>query len=473
MSPSEKRPTKDLSPAPRRHPLAARAAVCLALIATLCMGLWGGYALRFTHTDQVQDELQKNWAYPNREKPDMQKAALEGMISALDDPYTHLFTPSEGEAYNQSVDGAVLGIGLGYRPLERGVLVIEAYQDGPAEKAGILPGDIITQVNGTDITEEDAPVGELLTDGGAGTRTLTVQRGQELLTVEVEVKELQNDLFYEVRTAGDKSFGYVQLTTFGSDTGEHLEEALQDFKEQHIDTLVLDLRDNGGGYLTAAKQVLDLFVKKGELLFTVDPGSGIDQKHRATGRDKFTFAHSYLLINGETASASEIAAAALSQLADFQLVGTQTYGKGVVQRQKELTDGSILKYTYARWLTPDGSCVEGQGLTPDIEVANPQMGEDIPLRIERDWQVDGVGDEVAYIQQLLATLGYAPDRTDGYYSEATRQAMQDFERQHGLEPDGICSHSDYRYLVAYTVLHISSDENDDQYRALLEQIEQL
>ena len=180
------------------------------------------------------------------------------------------------------------------------------------------------------------------------------------------------------------------------------------------------------------------------------------------------FINGYILVNGNTASASEVVAGALQEQLGYKLIGDQTYGKGTAQTQKQLSDGSVLKYTYARWLLPSDTWIDGKGLTPDYSVSNIDISEITSESLESDMGYDSVGTAIASMQKMLNCLGYTCDRSDGYFSSQTVTALQQFEQANNLTVDGIYSDADRQILEATVLIYANDDANDYQYQKLME-----
>jgi len=239
------------------------------------------------------------------------------------------------------------------------------------------------------------------------------------------------------------------------------------FKKKNIQTLVIDLRDNGGGYLTAATDILDLFFTSDEVIYQMKEKNSAAKKYCAESDKKYEFENGYILVNENTASASELTAGALQSEKGYQLIGKTTYGKGSAQTQKTLSDGSVLKYTYAKWMIPNGTCINGKGLTPDEEVDNVSLSGITTKDVKETLKVDCVNTRIKSMQKMLNILGYSVDREDGYFSVNTQAALQQFETDNHLNVDGEYSQSDKQMLVARMMIYINNHENDKQYDQLM------
>ena len=193
----------------------------------------------------------------------------------------------------------------------------------------------------------------------------------------------------------------------------------------------------------------------------------VDVSEKIAKEQKYEFENGYILVNENTASASELTAGALQSEKGYQLVGTTTYGKGSAQTQKTLSDGSVLKYTYAKWMIPNGTCINGKGLTPDIEVENVSLDGISTKDVKETLKVDCVNTRIKSMQKMLNILGYSADREDGYFSVATQDALKKFEADNDLTVDGEYSQNDKQMMIARMMIYINNHENDKQYEYLM------
>jgi carboxyl-terminal processing protease len=319
--------------------------------------------------------------------------ATHGLVAAFGDPYTVFVEPAPREVERDELAGHFGGIGAYLTRNESGDLVITVIRDRPAAKAGVQDGDILLEVDGKTITKE-MTVDEVvaLVRGDVGTKaSLKLQRpGQaEPLTIAV-VRERIDTPSVEWRVLDkDKHIGYARISLFGQRTSQELETALADLASQGVDKLVLDLRGNGGGLVDSAVDIVSRFVKDGQVLREVKRG-GQERFYptKGLGGPAQTWELA-LLVDGGTASASEIVAGALRDQKRAVLIGEKTFGKGSVQEVHELPDGSSLHVTIARWLTPNRTQIDKTGLQPDVTVTitedDRSAGRDPQLARAQSW----------------------------------------------------------------------------------------
>lgn len=418
--------------------------------------------------NEVYDILNNYWVNTTDQDIDLDASAIKGMVEGLGDIHSNYLTSDEAVDFNQTVSGKYQGIGVGYSMIDKGAMITKVYDKSPASKGNLKVGDILIKADDHELANLDSDKVKEYVRGEDGSKvSLTVLRNQKEFKVELTRGALDTSTFYEIRKNNKQSFGYIELTTFGTDTAKQVEEALKYFKKNNVSTLVLDLRDNGGGYLIPATDILDLFFTSDEVIYQMQEKNNAAEKFYAESNDKYEFNQGYILVNENTASASELTAGALQSEKGFKLIGTNTYGKGTAQTQKTLSDGTVLKYTYAKWMIPNGTCINGKGLSPDYEVKNVSLDDIRTTDLKKDIKVDTVSDYVKSMQKMLKILGYQVDREDGYFSQITETVLKQFEKDNNLKVDGIYSQSDKQMLIARMMIYINNHDHDKQYEYLL------
>ena len=300
---------------------------------------------------------------------DMRTGAYKGLLEGLGDPYTCFYTKEEFDALMESTTGTYYGIGAVVQQDLRTmyITIVKPYVDGPAYNAGMLPGDIIYMVDDVDITGMDINNVVAMMKGPEGTKVkVTVVRDGEPDPVELFITRAKIEIETIEYEMLENDIGYILISGFEEPTPKQFKEAIEDLKKQGMKGLVLDLRDNGGGLLDAVVEMLDYILPKGMIVYTEDKYGNRDE-YKGTDKDVLELPMT-VLINGNSASAAEIFAAAMQDYKAATLVGTTSFGKGIVQTILPLTDGTAVKITISRYFTPNGVCIHGEGVTPDIEV---------------------------------------------------------------------------------------------------------
>ena len=301
--------------------------------------------------------------------------------------------------------------------------------------------------------------------------TIDFQRGEEVVTLEITRGVIKNTAFGKMI---DDDTAYLEVYQFGEDTGSEVEQYMQLFKENNAKDIIIDLRDNGGGYLTTLEDIGSMFVPKDGVLIQQEIYSGEKLVSKSRGDIIVEFDEIILLVNENSASASEVLTAAIKENIEATIVGVTTYGKGTVQQQHAFSDGSALKYTVAEWLTPNGNHINGVGINPDIVVdLHPVMHEIFTeLTEEEAYGVDTVDDSVQDAQLALDFLGYNVDRTDGYFSTQTLSALEAYIRDYKLEDEPIINKQllDKLRSEVVRIWNVEKSEKDVQLKKALELI---
>lgn len=307
--------------------------------------------------------------------------AARGMAAATGDRYTMFMDKTEAEEFARQLNGEVSGIGCEIGIRSKRPTILRVLGESPAEQAGVKAGDVIVAINEEAVEGLDsAGVAEKIR-GEAGTSVkLTVQRGSEVKQFTITRAKISDK---SVRTSVSDGIGTMIISRFDQDTGRLAREAAQSFKDQGVKGIIVDLRDNGGGYLDAARDVASLWLEN-EVIVTEKTDGQVTDQVRASGAATLKGAKTVVLVNGGSASASEIVAGALQDYRVATLIGEKTFGKGSVQKLIDLPDGRQIKITVARWYTPKGKNITKEGITPDKPV---QLTSD-DMNAGRDPQLD-------------------------------------------------------------------------------------
>ncbi len=333
--------------------------------------------LDLSSLQQVYDKLRQQYD-GTLNVDDLINGAKKGLVSATGDPYTVYFTDDEAQEFSDDLDGKFSGIGAELGSEDGNLVITSVLDDSPAQKAGLQANDIIAEVNNEDTTDWSIDQAVSTIRGEKGTTVkLTIVRDQEVKEFSIVRDDIVNpSVKYEIL---DGNIGYIRISRFAEDTAELAQEAADKFVSQGVTGVILDLRGDGGGYLTAAQSVAGLWLTSGQEVVQERTGSTVQETLYAEGTAPLKNVPTVVLIDGGSASASEIVAGALSDHQSATLVGTKTYGKGSVQELVDLPlGGGQLKVTIAKWYTPNGDNIDGEGIAPDVEVtaSDSSSGDD-------------------------------------------------------------------------------------------------
>jgi len=381
--------------------------VLIIIIISIAFGVVVGCSVTFFRQEyrgeKVSSSLQELIAvynniledyYKNVDERDLVDAAVEGMLSSLDDPYSTYMDEENSATFNETVDGSYVGIGITIAMnADKKFYVVSVVEDSPAEKANIQVGDYLLKIDdqlleGLNLSD----VTSIIKKDEKTTLELTLERdGKEAVK---EVKPATIDFISvtsDVYALNNGNAGYISIDTFAANTFQQFKTELKKLEKKNINSLIIDVRSNPGGHLSQTKNILELFMKKNTILYQVQFKDDINKIKDNTKKSR-----SYpvvILINSSSASAAEILAASFRDgYSDATLIGETTYGKGTVQTAYTLSDGTSVKYTTEKWLTPKGKWIDGKGVTPNRVVqlteeylTNPIPENDLQLQTALDF----------------------------------------------------------------------------------------
>ncbi|MDQ6420353.1 S41 family peptidase [Paenibacillus sp. LHD-117] len=366
------------------------------------------------------------------------QGAATGMVEALEDPYSHYLAGDKGEEYTQSYEGQFYGIGAEMKQEDGKVMISVIIKDTPAERAGLQPGDVIIAVDGKDVT------GKTLQD------LLGIVRGDEGTTIKIRVHRAaeQEPLEFTMKRAAipvhtvtserlEGGIGLITISRFAEETAKEFKAELEKLKaDGELKGLLLDLRSNPGGLLQPTTEIASILIPKDKKILDIVYKNERRIVSLKSKQQEEWKAPIVVLVNGRSASASEVLASALKESAGAVLVGEKTYGKGVVQGFKQFKDGSVISLTEAQWKTPGGTWINKQGVAPDHVVALPEYASLRQLALGTVLKRGSYGDEVKSLQGMLGALGYAPVGQDGLFDAEAEAALRKFQGDHGLDVTG-------------------------------------
>ena len=380
-----------------RHILFPLACAFVALLAGLWLGghprvLPDGVRTAFVEEDralraEVMSEVENDFIR-EVDVERLQDASLKGIISSLDDRFSHYFSPDEARRFHQSVEGRFEGVGMRIEEVRRGLQVVSVFDGSPAKRAGIRQGAVVTAVDGRSIAGESAEAATARIKGPPGTSvrlTLIEPGGKERRTVRVERERIQvPTVETDLKTVDGKKLGVVELVTFSTGAHGELRAAVRRLQQQGAQGVLLDLRGNGGGLLREAVLVASAFIEDGPIVAT-DGRSRARRVYEAEGDALAPRLPLVVLVDRGSASASEIVAGAVRDRGRGQVVGEKTFGKGVFQEVEPLSNGGALDLTVGRYYLPDGSNIGTRGIVPKRKAKDKvRTGRDeaLPVALE-------------------------------------------------------------------------------------------
>ncbi|OJV62980.1 MAG: hypothetical protein BGO41_09755 [Clostridiales bacterium 38-18] len=388
--------------------------------------------------DFMIDTVQSNY-YKDVNKQALIEGAYKGIFNVLD-PYSTYFTPAEYDSFNTSLEGEFSGIGASITEGESGyVEVVAPIKDTPADKAGLKSGDMIIKIDGVEAAGFTTEKAVSLIRGEKGTAVkLTIKRPG--LTDLLEFTIVRDTIIIKSVNYKllDNGIGYIQITEFGDKTSSEFDAAMAFMTNKDVKKLIVDVRNNPGGYLDTAIHISDYFIPEGKSIVKIDYKGTNDRTYRATtAKAPMDVA---VLVNGGSASASEIFSGSLQQTGNGVVIGTTTFGKGTVQNLMPLTNGGAIKVTIAEYLLNNDYKVNGVGIIPDIKVEAPvSMTDELAASLAPiNVNAGSISLNVYAAQQRLALLGYDV-KADGSYGPMTKTIIKEFQTAQGLTASGLLS----------------------------------
>lgn len=419
---------------------------------------------QFSRFEKIYETLLTDWYFINDiENPEttLIDRAIDGMIGSDLDLHTDYMTPEEVKAFAQGIDMGFTGIGIQYNIIDDGVIIKKIYRGAPADLAGLQPGDIIIEINNESVKGWDSTKLVSQVKGEAGTVvTVKYLRQNKEYSVDITRDVVENSVYGEI-IADD--IGYIQISQFSSAAPSEVDKYLKYFYENDITKLIIDLRDDGGGYLTSLIGVASLFLDKNEPILIQEYTDKTAEVSYATGGNYTNFDKIIILGNEYSASASEAFIGCMRDNGKAIFVGVTTYGKSTVQVPVYFSDGSALKYSKAIWLTPNRVKINQVGLVPDVTVLlHPVLSMAlIDMIDDESYTYDQVDTKIATAQNCLDFLGYQLNRFDGYFDQSTVAAIKAFQSDYGLNQDGVLNSETASLLCTEVVREWNN--NNEQY----------
>ncbi|SFS32979.1 S41 family peptidase [Marininema halotolerans] len=361
--------------------------------------------------------------------------AIRGMVESIKDPYSSYMDKKTADQFMSSLKSSFQGIGAEVSMKKGRVTIVSPFKNSPAEKAGLQPEDQIIKVNGTSLEGLDLNEAVSKIKGPKGSKAhLEINRPGESGTLKVTVVRDEIPIETVHSKMMDDQIGKIEITQFSEETADEFGDQLKALEKKGMKGLVIDVRGNPGGLLQAVLKISEDLLPKGQGIMMTEDNKGNRTKYLAKDGKKKKYPIVVMTDKG-SASASEILAGAMKG-AGYQTVGVTTFGKGTVQTTNTFNDGSNLKLTMAKWLTPDGKWIHKKGIKPDVESKLPAYFKATIIHSDKPLKKNQNSTEVKNLQLVLEGLGYRTDRKDGYFSEQTETAVKAFQKTHKLSVTG-------------------------------------
>ncbi len=406
------------------------------------------------------------------ENPEDYEKVLKAVLSSVDE-HSAYYNIEEASDFLLNLNEEVTGIGVNVLMNDGNIIVSQPIPGSPAEKAGIKAGDIIIGADDFDLCgmEFEAALDKIRGKEGTSVKIKVIRSGfgdPLVFTIKRE-KVTQNPVDYELIETENKKIAKITVYSFTETVAKHFKEALDKAEKDKTNNIIIDLRDNGGGYLDQAVAIADMFLPEGTIITTEDHRFAVLNKvYKATGTPKKY--NVVVLVNGMSASASEVLTAALVDNEVAKAVGQKTFGKGTVQTMTYTPEGGMMKYTSAYYLTPNGENINKVGITPTVVVENSfkpvDMTEYEPFSLAKTYRVGDKGEEVKLAKEMLKLLGIFVGEVNEVYDENLKIAVHSYQKADGLFPYGVLDITTQMNL--YDTLKTAKIENDDQLQAAID-----
>ena len=309
--------------------------------------------------------------YGDLDKDKLVDSAVEGMISSVGDVFTSYTDATDTESFNDTIKGSYEGIGCTVATYTNGnIVIIDVFDGSPSDKAGIKEGDVVIKVDGISYEDKTSTeLSEYIKNSGKDKVILTIVRDDNEMDIEINLSKVEiPSVSGQIIEKEDNKIGYISMSIFANNSYDQFKDKLEELEKDDIDGLIIDVRDNSGGYLTTVTDICNLFLEKGKVIYQLNDSETSKKKMtKDTTKEKREY-DIVVLVNGGSASASEVLASAIKESYGGIIVGTTSYGKGTVQQTKKLLDGSMIKYTTQKWFTPNGNSINDVGIVPDYVV---------------------------------------------------------------------------------------------------------
>ncbi|WP_368654427.1 S41 family peptidase [Ornithinibacillus sp. 4-3] len=418
-------------------------------------------------------ELIKQYYIEDVEDEVLIEGALQGMLEALGDPYSSYMDLESMSRFNEQIEASFEGIGAEVSMVNGKVTIVSPIKDSPAEAAGLRPNDQINRIDGDTIEDLDLNQAVERIRGEKGTEVKIeiirpgVENPFELTIVRDEIP--LETVHVEKDESDGKNTGIIEISSFSETTAADFAEELSKLEEDGIEGLVIDVRGNPGGLLQSVEQILGNFVPEDIPIYQIESADGETVSYYSDLPEKKPYPITVLIDEG-SASASEILAVALKEMG-YDVIGLTSYGKGTVQQAVPLGDGSTVKLTFQKWLSPEGNWIHENGVEPTIEQEQPEYYLVHPVQLENTAKLNVEGDHIKNLQQILIGLGYDMEAT-GIFDVQMQNAVKDFQQKNDLQVTGEVDQQTGDLLEAKIIEKIRDKDDDLQLNKAIEALYQ-
>ena len=427
--------------------------------------------------EKVYSIMSENWYFGNdvdNLEDTLVEQAITGMTYFDVDPHTNYFNLEQAQQFSAALEGSNVGIGFTYYTDEdKNMVVKNVFVDSPADKAGFQSGDIVEEVDGLNCANEDIQT--------------ILDHIKEMAEKEIDVRILRNDqkkVISLTPTSYDSTvvcniydtYGEIILNSFSESSGKDFALSMERIQKAGLKKIIIDLRDNTGGYLKSVVDIASILLPKDSVVFSEEDKDGNKSEQKVSDAySQIKMDQIIVLQNENTASASEVLIGALKAYLkdDVITIGVNTYGKGTEQVSIPFTDGTSLKYTCAKWYTPDGENINNEGFKPDVEVEQSEAASAKYTKMEEDTVIkkDAVHTNAQALQIYLKFLGYDVDREDTYFSIQSSKALELYQSEHNLSVTGDCDYDTWNSIVDTVLLKLNNQSYDYQRQKALDLIQ--
>lgn len=398
------------------------------------------------------------------------EGAIQGMLGSLEDPYSTYMDPEMVERFEEQIESSFQGIGAEVTMENGKVTIVSPIKDSPAESANLRAKDQILKIDNEEIDGLELDEAVELIRGERGTEVV-LEVGRPGVTDPFEVTIVRDEIpletvYAELKEVDGKKTGVIEITSFSETTAGDFTDELEKLEEEGIEGLVIDVRGNPGGLLDSVEAILKQFIPKDLPYIQIEDASGKKDPYYSTLEKEKEYPISVITDEG-TASASEILAVALKEIGN-DVVGTTSFGKGTVQNAVPLGDGSTIKLTFFKWLSPEGTWIHDEGVEPTVEVKQPDYFYTNPIQVEGVFELNQTGEKIENVQRMLDGIGYKVKDINGHFDKETEQAVKDFQKDHDLSVTGKIDEETAGSIEVELIDRIRSGEDDRQLEKALE-----